>query len=267
MPTFLQFQVMIERLLKSKIKSVQSDWGGEYRNLRTYFQSIGISHCISCPYTHQQQGCVERKHRHLIDTTLALLADSHLPQKYWDEACLTSCYLINRLPTPLLQNKSPFEKLFHRTPDYKFLKVFGCACFPNLRPYNSHKFSLRSKECVFLGYSSHHKGYKCLHIESGRMYISRDDVFHENSFPSVAVPSSTESLSPTLASVLPPIIFPSSVSTRPSHPVIVSPSMSSSSQSPPSSAEQSRPSSLSGPDDLLVRTHPMCTRSMNNIIQ
>jgi hypothetical protein len=83
--------------------------------------------------------------------------------------CLTSCYLINRLPTPLLHNKSPFEKLFHSAPDYNFLKVFGCACFPNLRPFNSHKFSPRSKECVFLGYSTHHKGYKCLHIESGRM--------------------------------------------------------------------------------------------------
>jgi hypothetical protein len=267
MPTFLQFQVMIVRLLKSKIRSVQSDWGGEYRNLHTYFQSIGISHRISCPHTHQQQGCVERKHRHLIDTTLALLADSHLPQKYWDEACLTSCYLINRLPTPLLQNKSPFEKLFYRSPYYKFLKVFGCACFPNLRPYNFHKFSPHSKECVFLGYSSHHKGYKCLHIESGRMYISRDVVFHENRFPFAAVTSSTESLSPIPASVLPPIIFPSSVSTRPSHPVTVSPSMSSSSQSSPSSADQRMPSSFSGPDDLPVRTHPMCTRSMNNIIQ
>jgi hypothetical protein len=33
MPTFLQFQTMVERLLNSKIISVQSDWGGEYRTL------------------------------------------------------------------------------------------------------------------------------------------------------------------------------------------------------------------------------------------
>jgi hypothetical protein len=96
---------------------------------------------------------------------------------------------------------------------------------------------------------------------------SRDVVFHEKRFPLAVVTSSTESLSLAPASVLPPIIFPSSVSTRPSHPVIVSPYMSSSSHSPPSSAEQSMPSSLSGSDDLHVRTHPMCTRSMNIIIQ
>jgi hypothetical protein len=132
-----KYQTMIERLLNSKIKMVQTDWGGEYRNLHTYFQSIGILHHVSCPHTHRQQGCAKQKHRHLIDTTLALLADNHLPTSFWDEACLTSCYLINRLPTPLLKNKSPFEKFFSRNPDYKFLKKFGCACFPNLRPYNS----------------------------------------------------------------------------------------------------------------------------------
>jgi hypothetical protein len=91
---------MIERLLNSKIKSVQTDWGGEYRRLNTYFQSIGIIHRLSCPHTYQQQGCVEKKHCHLIDTTLALIAESNFPKTFWDEACLTSCYLINRLPPP-----------------------------------------------------------------------------------------------------------------------------------------------------------------------
>jgi hypothetical protein len=101
MPTFLQFQALAERLLNSEIISVQSDWGGEYRNLHSYFRSQGITHCISCPYTHQQ-GCVERKHRLLIDTTLALLAESHLPQKFWDEACLTSCYPIQSFANPIV---------------------------------------------------------------------------------------------------------------------------------------------------------------------
>jgi hypothetical protein len=145
---FIKFQSMVERLLNAKIKSVQTDWGDEYRNLHKYFQSIGILHLVSCPHTHQQEECVEMKHRHLIDTTLALLATSSLPQKLWDDACLTSCYLINRLPTPPLKNFSPFEKLFSQVLDYKFLKVFGCQCFPNLCAYNSHKFSLRSTMCL-----------------------------------------------------------------------------------------------------------------------
>jgi hypothetical protein len=113
-------------MLKSNLSKLIGGGGGEYLNHHQYFQSIGILHHVSCPHTHQQQGCVERKHRHLIDTTLALLPTSSLPKKFWDDACLTSCYLINRLPTPLLKNLSPFEKLFSQTPDYKFLNVFGC---------------------------------------------------------------------------------------------------------------------------------------------
>jgi hypothetical protein len=39
------------------------------------------------------------------------------------------------------------------------------------------------KQCTFLGYSTHHKGYKCLDISTGRVYISRDVVFDETVFP------------------------------------------------------------------------------------
>ena len=60
-------------------------------------------------------------------------------------------------------------------PDYLFLKTFWCACCPNLRPHNSHKLQPCSLQCVFLGYSLLHCGYKCLHIPTGRLYISRDD--------------------------------------------------------------------------------------------
>jgi len=82
MQTFLQFQVMVERLLNHKSLVFNLSGVVEYRNLHKYFQSNGITHRLSCPHTHQQQGCVERKHRHLIDTTLALLTDSNLPQKF-----------------------------------------------------------------------------------------------------------------------------------------------------------------------------------------
>jgi hypothetical protein len=64
------------------------------------------------------------------------------------------------------------------------LKIFECACWPHLRAYNEHKLVFHCKECVFLGYSLIHKVYKCLDIDSSRIYISRDIVFDENIFPS-----------------------------------------------------------------------------------
>jgi hypothetical protein len=78
---------------------------------------------------------------------------------------------------------SPIERLFATKPTYSFLRTFGCACWPNLHPYNTHKLAFRSKQCIFLGYSTHHKGYKCLDISTGRVYISRDVVFDETIFP------------------------------------------------------------------------------------
>jgi hypothetical protein len=36
---------------------------------------------------------------------------------------------------------------------------------------------------VFLGYSSSHLGYRCLDLESGRVYVSRHVRFHECVFP------------------------------------------------------------------------------------
>ena len=182
-PIFTQFQKYVERYFNLKIKSVQSDWGGEFRSLNKFFENCGIVHRVACPHTHQQNGAVERKHRHIVETGLALLYHAHVPLRFWDDAFQTACYLINRLPTPLLHNKSPFETLFHSSPDYSFLKIFGSACWPNLRPYNSHKLQPRSLQCVFLGYSLRHKGYKCYHIPSSRLYISRDVIFQESIFP------------------------------------------------------------------------------------
>jgi hypothetical protein len=75
------------------------------------------------------------------------------------------------------------EHLFGNSSDYSLLRIFGCACWPNLRPYNKHKLSFRSKQCAFIGYSSLHKGYRCLDISTGRIYISREIVFDETIFP------------------------------------------------------------------------------------
>lgn len=72
-------------------------------------------------------------------TTLALLAQSKLPLKFWGDACKTAIYLINRLPTSVLNHKCPYAKLHQNELDYNLLKTFECAYYPHLRPYNNHK--------------------------------------------------------------------------------------------------------------------------------
>jgi histone deacetylase 1/2 len=190
---FLQFQSHVERLLKNKIVHVQSDWGGEYIKLDAFFQKICISHRVSCPHTHQQNGSSERKHHHIVETCLTLLAHASVPFRYLCDAFITACFHINRMPTRVINMQTPLERLLGEVPDYTFFKVFGCACWSNLRPYNKHKLEFRSKKCMFLEYSPLHKVYKCLHVPSNCLYISRDVVFDELVFPFSNLPSSGSS--------------------------------------------------------------------------
>uniref|UniRef100_A0A803NRU8 Integrase catalytic domain-containing protein n=1 Tax=Cannabis sativa TaxID=3483 RepID=A0A803NRU8_CANSA len=179
--TFLHFKTEAELQLGKKIKVFQSDWGGEYRNFSEPLKQAGIVHRHPCPTTHEQNGLVERKHRQIVEHGLSLLAQASMPLKFWDEAFRCAVYLHNRLPTPVLNQLSPIEILFNNKPDYGNLKIFGCLCFPNIRPYNKHKLDFRSSPCTFLGCSLNHKGYKCLDSH-GRLYISRDVIFDESNF-------------------------------------------------------------------------------------
>ena len=92
---------------------------------------------------------------------LILLAQSELPKKFWVDAFLTPIFIVNRLPTKVLNFSSPFECLFHLLPDFSYFRSFGCQCFLSLRPYMPNKISCRSTPCIFIGYCSNQKGFRC----------------------------------------------------------------------------------------------------------
>ncbi|KAL8151199.1 LOW QUALITY PROTEIN: hypothetical protein V2J09_021007 [Rumex salicifolius] len=139
---------------------------------------------LLCPRPYKtMNGAVERRHQIVQEKGLALLAQASLPFDYWEHAFHTTVYLSNRTITPLQHNKSPFQLLYSKNPDYRLLKTFGCACYPYLRPYNSTKLAFRSLPCLFIGYNSKHKGYVCLHLPIGRIYISAHVIFDEALFP------------------------------------------------------------------------------------
>lgn len=124
---------------------------------------------------------------------------------------------------------SPYEKVFKHPPDYTFLKVFGCASFPHLRPYQSHKLSFRSTKCVFIGFNEHHKGYKCLD-SNDRTYIYRHVIFNEQEFP-FANGFLTTKTSPPLDDTIvarPHILFPYQISAT-----VQTPSLSPNAQQAP----------------------------------
>ncbi|KAH9805863.1 retrovirus-related pol polyprotein from transposon RE1 [Citrus sinensis] len=197
--TFKHFKSLVEKQFNLHIKTLQSDMGGEFKAFQSFLQKEGIQARFSCPYTHHQNGVVERKHRHLVETGLTLLAQAKMHISFWWEAFHTASYLINRMPTTTLNNLSPYQKLHNQPPNYQLLRVFGCACYPFLRPYNDHKLDFHSQKCLFLGYSPLHKGYRCL-TKSGKVYVVAHIVFNESDFPYSELFSSSESSSNSLSS-------------------------------------------------------------------
>uniref|UniRef100_A0A2N9F8N5 Integrase catalytic domain-containing protein n=1 Tax=Fagus sylvatica TaxID=28930 RepID=A0A2N9F8N5_FAGSY len=199
--TFKHFQASVENQLSQKIKILRTDCGGEYTSneFNTHCASHGIIHHFSCPHTPQQNGLVERKHRHVIESALTLLSNAGLSITYWSYAVSTAVHLINRLPTPTLSHQTPWEMLFHKPPDLVHLRTFGCLCFPYLRPYTTHKLQPRTTPCLFLGYPTYSKGYICLDPHTHRVYISRHVLFNESEFlahlslPSQSSPSPVNS--------------------------------------------------------------------------
>lgn len=182
---FAAFQALVENQLNTKIKIFQSDGGGEFmsKQFKEHLTRDGISQRISCPYTPEQNGIAERKHRYIMELGLSMMFDSHLPLHHWVEAFFAASYITNLLPSNQGEKKSSVEMLRKQKPNYSHLRVLGSACFPYLRPVADHKMEPRSLQCVFLGYSPQFKGYRCLYPPTGKVYISRHVIFDEEYFP------------------------------------------------------------------------------------
>ncbi|GJW56882.1 retrovirus-related pol polyprotein from transposon TNT 1-94 [Tanacetum coccineum] len=96
--------------LHTPVKNIRTDNGTEFVNqtLRSYYESVGISHETSVARSLQQNGVIERQNRTLVEAARTMLIYAKAPLFLWAEA--------------LLQD---------RKPDLSYLHVFGALCYPN----------------------------------------------------------------------------------------------------------------------------------------
>ena len=179
---FKNFQNYITNHFNVKIKILRSDNGGEYTStaFKQHLASHGIIQQTSCPYTPQQNGVAERKNRHLMEVARSMMFHTNVPKRFWGDAVVTATYLINRTPTRVLFDATPYEVLNKSRPSIDHLRVFGCVCFVLIPGELRNKLEAKSTKAMFIGYSTHQKGYKCYVPETRRVLVSRDVKFMES---------------------------------------------------------------------------------------
>jgi hypothetical protein len=101
--------------------------------MNNFFLSISLKimilHQTTCINTPEQNDISERKNRHILEITRFIIFQMNVPKNYLSEAILTAVHLMNRLPIPVLKNKSPLEILENRKITLDHLRVFGCTYF------------------------------------------------------------------------------------------------------------------------------------------
>lgn len=150
---FKRFKVLVENRTERRIKMLRTDRGGEFcpRDFVSYCEEVGIQRQYTTPYTPQQNGVVQRRNRTVAAMTRSLLKESGLPSFMWGEAARDSVYVLNHLPTRVLNGKTPYEAWSGKILDLAHIRIFGCTAYMKIPMVHVKKLDDRSKLVVYLG--------------------------------------------------------------------------------------------------------------------
>lgn len=160
-----------------RVKTIQSDRGGEYTSLRTkkYLRSKGITQRLTVHDTPEQNGVAERLNRTLVEHARAMLVESTLPRNLWTYAVLHATYLKNRSSTRALDGKTPYEARYGKAPDLRHLQPFGAKVWVRLEKYD--KLGPKAREGRFVGYPKESKGIYVYWESTRTITVERNAVF------------------------------------------------------------------------------------------
>jgi len=80
-----------------------------------------------------------------MEMARCLLIEKKLPKQFWAETVNTAVYLLNRLPTKTLKNKTSFEVWNGYKPSVQNLKVFGCIYYTHVLDVKRDKLDQKAE--------------------------------------------------------------------------------------------------------------------------
>ena len=140
---------------------------------------------------------MERRHRHILETARTIRFQGHLPIRFWGHYVETIVHIINRVPSVVLNQKSPYEMLYGKIPLLSYLIVIVGLCYDTMLP-KGDKFSHRALKIILLGFVVTQKGYKLYDPQERKIIVSRNVVFHERIFHFKSLVSTKESIPPSV---------------------------------------------------------------------
>ncbi|PWA38442.1 gag-pol polyprotein [Artemisia annua] len=179
--TFKEFRQKIEMELRLKLRMLRTDRGGEFTSneFTKYCKENGIARQLTAPYSPQQNGVVERKNRTVLSTTRSMMKAMKLPLTFWAEAVKHAIYILNRVPTRALEDKTPYEALYNRKPNLENLRIFGCTTYAKITIPHLKKLDDRSIPMVYLGVEEGSKACRLYDPVGKKKHVSRDVKFME----------------------------------------------------------------------------------------
>lgn len=163
--------------------------GTHPQNYRTIHRSFSVE-------TPKQSKIYKQKHRHLLEMSGALMLTMNMPHYLWGKVVLTATYLINLLPTWILNFRTLVTVLTHCNLDYKFfnclpIKKFGCIVSVHLSPPNRRiwilgQSSVYLRDILILA--------KCFCLHTKKNFASNDVTFLESQFYFTKTPLQWENL-------------------------------------------------------------------------
>nr|GFA77680.1 zinc finger, CCHC-type [Tanacetum cinerariifolium] len=143
--TFKEFRQQIEMEMRMKLRMLRTDRG------------------------------VERRNRTMLSTTRSMMKAMKLPLTFWAETVKHAIYILNRVPTRALIDKTPYEALYNRKPNLENLRIFGCTAYAKITIPHLKKLDDRNIPMIYLGVEEGSKACRLYDPKVKRKHVSRDE--------------------------------------------------------------------------------------------
>jgi hypothetical protein len=168
---FKELKVLVENQIEKIIKVLRivNDRDFCSNEFEEFCKKCSIERHKNTPYTPQQNGVLERMNKTLMEKSRCILSGSRLGQEFWAEAVGTTCFLVNKSPSSVSDDKTPQNVWTGKKPSLTHLKVFGYEAYVHVPKENKRKLDKKAGKCIFIGYKDGLKGYNIWNLETKKV--------------------------------------------------------------------------------------------------